>query len=257
MKEQQLHKLFFQMIQNQDFELQVSDYQTIEKEIDFLKQLDKMQSGAIRVYDCYALKYLYLSDSYFKLFEHEANASLNEALYTQRESIHPEDITIISATSIEFVNHLFSQDKEKRKSFKVAAEYRAKTAKGKYVRVITQDTVFRQTNNGSIWLLLNTIDLAPEQDLESAAKISFYNLDTGEPLVTSKEVKKRLFSDIFSKRELEVLVHLSEGSSSKAIADKLFISVNTVNNHRRNIISKLNISNTSEAITLASNMGLI
>jgi len=44
---------------------------------------------------------------------------------------------------------------------------------------------------------------------------------------------------------------------SKQIADKLFISVNTVNTHRQRIIEKLNVSNTAEAVQHAGRLGLI
>jgi DNA-binding CsgD family transcriptional regulator len=44
---------------------------------------------------------------------------------------------------------------------------------------------------------------------------------------------------------------------SKQIADKLFLSVNTVNTHRQRIIEKLNVSNTAEAVQYAGRLGLI
>ncbi|HNW58018.1 MAG TPA: response regulator transcription factor [Bacteroidales bacterium] len=44
--------------------------------------------------------------------------------------------------------------------------------------------------------------------------------------------------DMLSDRELKVLNHVMEGKSSKEIASLLFISKNTVNTHRRNILKK-------------------
>jgi len=52
---------------------------------------------------------------------------------------------------------------------------------------------------------------------------------------------------ILSTREVEVLGLVSKGFASKEIADKLFLSINTVNNHRQNILEKVRASNTSEA----------
>ena len=54
---------------------------------------------------------------------------------------------------------------------------------------------------------------------------------------------------ILSKREIEVLGLVSKGFASKEIADKLFLSVNTVNNHRQNILEKVGAVNTTEAVT--------
>jgi len=50
---------------------------------------------------------------------------------------------------------------------------------------------------------------------------------------------------------------VSKGFVSKEIADKLFLSVNTINNHRQNILEKTNATNTSEAVSYARNLGLL
>ena len=47
--------------------------------------------------------------------------------------------------------------------------------------------------------------------------------------------------EILSEREKDVIVCVVKGMTNKAIADKLFISINTVTTHRRNIAKKLNI----------------
>jgi DNA-binding NarL/FixJ family response regulator len=57
-------------------------------------------------------------------------------------------------------------------------------------------------------------------------------------------------------RELEVLRELATDASNHEIADRLFISENTVRNHVHNILEKLGISNRREAITLAHQSGL-
>jgi len=43
---------------------------------------------------------------------------------------------------------------------------------------------------------------------------------------------------ILSNREKEILKHVLAGESSSEIAEKLFLSVNTINTHRRNILKK-------------------
>jgi DNA-binding NarL/FixJ family response regulator len=47
--------------------------------------------------------------------------------------------------------------------------------------------------------------------------------------------------EMLSEREKDVIVCVVKGMTNKAIADKLFISINTVTTHRRNIAKKLNI----------------
>ncbi len=52
-------------------------------------------------------------------------------------------------------------------------------------------------------------------------------------------------------RELEVIKLMSNGLSSKQIADKLFTSVHTVNTHKRNLTIKYDLSSGSDIIVLA------
>jgi len=56
---------------------------------------------------------------------------------------------------------------------------------------------------------------------------------------------------IFTKREMEVLRHLTDGLTSKQIADKLFVSEHTVINHKRNLHYKSNTPNTAALISFA------
>ncbi|MBW1759751.1 MAG: response regulator transcription factor [Deltaproteobacteria bacterium] len=58
-------------------------------------------------------------------------------------------------------------------------------------------------------------------------------------------------------REQEIMRLLAEGSASKEIAEKLFISPKTVENHRSNIMKKLGLHSTMELVRYAAKLGLI
>lgn len=60
-----------------------------------------------------------------------------------------------------------------------------------------------------------------------------------------------------TERESEVLKAFSEGLSFKEIADKLCISVRTVETHKNNILSKLELKNTIEMVKYAIKNGII
>ncbi len=60
-----------------------------------------------------------------------------------------------------------------------------------------------------------------------------------------------------SSREKEVLKSLSDGNNYQEIADRLFISVDTVRHHIRNIYRKLHVHSQSEAVAKAIRKGLI
>jgi DNA-binding NarL/FixJ family response regulator len=63
--------------------------------------------------------------------------------------------------------------------------------------------------------------------------------------------------DVLTPRELEVLKLIAEANTSKQIADKLFISIKTVDRHRQNILEKLGMRDRVELTRYAIRRGLI
>ena len=61
----------------------------------------------------------------------------------------------------------------------------------------------------------------------------------------------------FSIREMEIIKLIESGLSSKEIADKLFLSVHTVNTHRRNILEQCGKDNVSNLIYELKEQGLL
>lgn len=62
---------------------------------------------------------------------------------------------------------------------------------------------------------------------------------------------------IITKREKEVLLLIAEGFTNKEIGQKLFISIPTVNSHRKSLLEKFNAKNTAILIGFANKHGLI
>jgi DNA-binding CsgD family transcriptional regulator len=60
-----------------------------------------------------------------------------------------------------------------------------------------------------------------------------------------------------TRREREIVCWLAEGLSSKQIADKLFLSENTIVNHRKSLLKKTNAKNVAELIQYAVKKGII
>ena len=94
----------------------------------------------------------------------------------------------------------------------------------------------------------NEYFLDPALSQEVVAKL----LDSSEKEVNTDSVYGSL-----TPREQEVLRLLAQGIAAKSIAEKLFISVKTVNNHRANIMSKLDLHSTAELVRYAATLGLL
>ena len=72
-------------------------------------------------------------------------------------------------------------------------------------------------------------------------------LDDHDNEVLEKEQGRQ----ILSPRELEVLKHFADGMTNREIADKLFISIRTVETHKNNIMKKVNLRTTVDLVKFA------
>lgn len=60
-----------------------------------------------------------------------------------------------------------------------------------------------------------------------------------------------------SKHELNLLRHFEAGFTSREVADKLFISIDTVRTHRTNILNALGVGKMITAVAMAIRLGWI
>jgi DNA-binding NarL/FixJ family response regulator len=66
-----------------------------------------------------------------------------------------------------------------------------------------------------------------------------------------------MIGNVFTNREYEIIECIEEGLDSQQIAEKLFLSVHTVNTHRKNILNKTGKRNTLELVIELKKRGMI
>jgi len=68
----------------------------------------------------------------------------------------------------------------------------------------------------------------------------------------------RRIADIgLSQREIQIIRLSAEGLKASEIAERIFLSVHTVNTHRQRIYAKMGVKNVSELIRKATELGII
>ena len=78
-----------------------------------------------------------------------------------------------------------------------------------------------------------------------------------EQLHKPVSLRKKSADIPISPREIEVLKLIAQEFSNSEIADKLFISIRTVDTHRRNLLEKLGAKNTAGLVRYAIQKGLV
>jgi DNA-binding NarL/FixJ family response regulator len=78
---------------------------------------------------------------------------------------------------------------------------------------------------------------------------TYLSFEVGKELQLSKEEDNNI--PLLTKREKEILILIAEGLTNQQIKEKLFISIDTVDSHRKNLHTKLHVKNTAMLIRYA------
>ena len=166
------------------------------------------------------------------------------------EEIFPDRIQLIKQVPVhEQPNYIFSYN------------YRLKNDKGEYINLLQRNCFIRSDEKGnplmSMGMVININNYKSENPVIQT--VDKFNSDG---LIVAETILKKSYylhqeDKLFTKREKEILLWIAEGLISKEIADKLFISENTVVNHRRNMQTKSNTRNSSELVSYSLRQGII
>ncbi len=85
----------------------------------------------------------------------------------------------------------------------------------------------------------------------------YFSQELLDSLVNTLQESQVEAEPLLSEREMEVLPLICQGLSNQEIADKLFISKRTVDNHRANILEKSGCKNTAGMVVWAIKNGLV
>lgn len=193
--------------------------------------------------------HLGIADSY--PISKQIDSSDEDIIYNR---IHPEDIVdkrMLEYEFFRFVNPLSGDEKPK---YQATCRIRIRNKQEGYTLVDNTTQIICPSPAGKIWLILCTYSLAADQKWTGNILPAIKNNHSGEIITLSFNDRRR---HILTAREKEILLLIKEGKASKQIADILGISIHTVNRHRQNIIEKLSVANSIEAITAVESMRLL
>lgn len=234
-----------------------TDYKRIQPKIELLQRLAETERAMYAVFDMHKGNYLLKSTEQQKLFGKlltDGNNRFDADMVYQ--NIHPDDLPFVLETDNLTYRFFDALPAEEKKEYKLVYGFRIKNTEGNYLRYMHQVIILEQDKNGRSWLSLVISDLLPEQAAQTKCQRRMINMKTGKLHYLSAEEKSET-AYLLTKREREVLELIALGYDSKSISEKLFISVNTVNNHRQNILRKTRAENTTQALLYAKRLGII
>ena len=186
------------------------------------------------------MSFLFVSSSVQGITGYSSKEFLDGGLNFTLSNYHPDDALrhrIILREILSFNNSLPVCD---RSMYRYSSDFRLRRVDGRFIRLLDQHTCIEKDSEGR-----------PLIDLIVYTDITFFKTDNRMIFTISKydEAEKKfielhqnylpeLTDGILSKREAEVLDYIYQGLPNKEIADKMNLSLHTIETHRKNIRKK-------------------
>jgi len=232
--------------------------EALEEAVNMMKEYVKIDHSVAVLSDLADNKSYIFTGEFGSFFE------MNTSGYTTIDSIweediykriHPDDLFQRHLLELEFFNFLKIIEPEERLNYATKCKIRTLNAKKEYQYIMHRSFYLKNSSEGGLWLAVCLYNYS----FEKAGTIrgvdgKIVNTKTGETFYIDTYEN---CINLLTSREKEILLLISKGEISKAIADQLNISINTVNRHRQNILEKLNVNNSIEALKTAEALNLL
>ncbi|HNS13618.1 MAG TPA: LuxR C-terminal-related transcriptional regulator [Bacteroidia bacterium] len=189
--------------------------------------------------------------------------------------VHPQD-QISSLSLMADGIRLRNEKKIVYDHIPIQLKFRCRTRENKWVWFDNTVTVLERDEKGNIEFIIGSIKIFdPENADEELSQIklleenvfikdgkTFISIDAlleiQHRTLQNSETNSKTLVDSYhlSNRELEILSHIVNGLSSDEISEKLYITKNTVNMHRKQIMKKMHAKNLADLVRKSIESGL-
>ncbi len=223
-----------------------------------LSEHNKIFAGSFYyIIDYRAAKFSYFSECMETLLGIAAKDALDmhPAEY-MTSTAHPDDLPRVLEIGNQFQEFCKDVRFEKLKDLRLVTSFRLKNKDGDYVKIVCQTCILTYAVNKIITSVFAGISVAAfisEFDIATGVVIDITN---GEELVSFSSKKKEAETRL-TKREIQVLRLLAIGYQNFQVAERLHISVHTVETHRKRIMAKLEVSKAIDLVWKAIEFNLV
>lgn len=168
---------------------------------------------------------------------------------------HPQDIKLWLKSLTNLMTFTMTElSNEQRKRMSYTWNYRIKNASGDYINIIQNTTPLQfDADNKPIIGMAHYTVLNGDLQMDICASAKYLNDNNEYETLFYENVSSSKLLDVISNRERDIIRLIITKNTSETIAEKLNISIHTVNTHRRNILKKINIDSTFELISYFKN----
>ncbi len=233
----------------------------VKKHIEKLAELDqylpRLQSF-ILVQNTLSKKYEYVCDNYEPLLGYKKQDAIDNGMVFHFSKIHPEDVPNWLKTLDDLMDFTLNKvAKSERVQCVYSWNYRIKNKYEEYVNIQVHQTplYFDKKGKPILGYSQNTI-LANRKKQPMIGVCKKLNGNNEYETLYYNNYSETLLIDCLTNRELDVVRLMAKGNTTKEISSKLSISTHTTATHRKNILSKMHFSSSTEIINYCNENNL-
>ncbi len=252
---------YFKYLEGLKDKQEIVNYRNVNQYLElysFSSNLIDIMPCALYITDYVEQKYLFMSKYCENIVGYSQEEFMSMGLKWIFSSMHPEDKqTFSSKTFSAFLNYCKTIEDKDLSKYRFSVNYRVKRRDGNYVHILQQYIILERDSERNPLLNLGVCTDITHHKRDNLIVFTVSKFDDkGHEVTVFSQIDTTKNYNI-SKREIEILIYIVQGYSSCEIADKLSLSPYTVRAHRRNILNKVECTNTAELSRFAITNGLI
>jgi DNA-binding CsgD family transcriptional regulator len=245
----------FFMLSNTVLNISEEEYQKVDILIDVFDAISRTTCQSLYIIDYYRKNFLYVSSNPLFLCGHSSKEiqQLGYMFYIKYVPAQEQVmLTEINRAGFDFYNKIPITEKM---SYMISYNFHLMNGKKKTL-INHKLTPMRLSDDGKIWLAACVVSLS-SRDRVGSIEIRKINQTTFWSYSTESHRWKEEIGITLNERERDILSLSTQGYTMTEIADKQFLSLDTIKFHRRKLFDKLDVKNITEALAFAANHKLI
>ncbi len=203
------------------------------------------------VYDVLKGYYTYLEDKFYDITGYPPSLVVRGKIDFVGKYMHPEDFPQYGKIIKQWealVNNAAKKDREK---IKASYDFRLTSSTGNPVRLLYQTLHVEFNCAGQMLYIIGKCSDISHWNKQSDMVLTIAYPEGYKHFLFPASQNSPYDAALFSSVEKKIIKLLSEGLNSQDIAGKMDITFNTANTHRRNMLRKARVRNTSELVSFA------
>lgn len=246
---------FFQPSSIHLFNVKDEEYKILAPYIESVDAFAKTTYQSIYVIDYNRRNFLYVSNNPLFLcgYTPEEVKALGYSFYLQQ--VPEKDLQFLLDVNMAGFNFYERIPQEEKLSYTISYDFYLKQPNNKTILINHKLKPFL-LNDNQIWLAMCIVSLSSRTTTGNA---EIRKSNTSDIYKYDLEFKKWKLAEkiALGEKEKQILCLSAQGYTMNEIADKIFLSMDTIKFYRKNLLAKLDVKNITEAITYATNHNIL